>query len=70
MMDRPFESRMAEIDVELRNLGEEIRALGTCLEAGERYAVGARSKQLAIADRRQAIMSNLAMLRARMRKAS
>lgn len=69
-MDRPFEALMAEMDVELRNLGEEIRALGTCIEAGERYAYDVRSKQLAIADRRQAIMSNLAMLRADMRRAS
>ena len=69
MLDRPLESRMAEIDVELRNLGAEIDDLGTALEAGERFAVNARFKHQAIVARRQTLMADVAMLRADVRRA-
>jgi hypothetical protein len=69
MLDRPFESRMAEIDVELRNLGEEMLGLGLALRANERCSVDALSKWEAIAERRQTIIADFAMLRADVRRA-
>jgi hypothetical protein len=69
MLDRPFESRMAEIYVELLNLGAEMDALGTAVTAIERCTVDARSKFHAAQDRRQTLMADFAMLRADVRRA-
>lgn len=69
MMDRSFETRMAEIDVSLRNLGAELSALGTALVAIERCTVDASSKFNAVQDRRSELMADFAQLRADMRKA-
>lgn len=67
MLDRPFEARMVEIDVELSNLGSEMGALGTAIAAIERCTVDARSKFHAIHDRRSELMAYLARLRADVR---
>lgn len=68
-MDIPFEVRMAEIEVSLRNFGAEFSALGIALEAIERCTVDARSKFHAIQDRRSELMADFAQLRAEVRRA-
>jgi hypothetical protein len=63
MLGRPFESRMDEIDIELRNLGEEMVALRNALAALERISIDALSKWEAIVARRQTLMGDFAMPR-------
>ena len=67
-MNRPFESRMAEIDAELRNFGEEMRLFGTALKAIERCTVDALIKFDALQDRRQLLLADFARLRADVRR--
>jgi hypothetical protein len=67
-MDRPFEARMAEIDVELRNLRAEMGSLRTAIDAVERCSVDARSKFEAVMSRSQNLMADFAMLRADVRR--
>lgn len=67
-MDTPFESRMAEIEVSLRNFGAELSSLGTALLAIERCTIDARGKFQAVQDRRQELMAEFATLRADMRR--
>ena len=68
MMDRPIEAKLAEIDVELKNLGAEMHSLWVALEAGERCITDARMKFHAIQDRRHSICSLSAQLRAEVRR--
>lgn len=68
MSDRPCEARMAEIDVEIRNLGAEMDALGVAISAIERCTVDALSKYHAVVARRQTILADFAMLRAEVRR--
>jgi hypothetical protein len=68
MMDRPFEAKVAEIEASFRNLGAELSALGTALEAIEKCSINARGLFHAVQDRRQELMADLAMLRADIRR--
>ncbi len=68
MMDRPFEAKMSEIDIELRNLGAEMGALGTAIAAIERCSVDALNKYQAIVLRRQELLASFATLRAEVRR--